>query len=166
MTSSPRRARSTARLPPSKQLLVSDAHPAQTHNPGGGYPALTVLGDPTAPPQPSPLTDICTPWESDDYFWAYSVNNPETLANEDGFVIRSNPPDEDWHPFRTFVRYRPDADFDGIENQLDTCPYDPNWDEHPRDGSGPDGDGLDSVCDPFWDVTNDRRGLRRCLEWR
>ncbi len=126
-------------------------------DPGDGYPALIVDNDPTAPPEPghSHTVDICTPWQSEDNFWAYSGDNPGTAADESGIAVRTNPADWGNYPFRTFVRDRPDADGDGIENHLDTCPYDPNWDEHPSDGSGPDGDGLDSACDPFWDVTND-----------
>ncbi len=120
-----------------------------------GYPALIIEGDPTAPPEPGRTWDICTPWDREDNFWAYSEDNPDTDADEGGVAVRTNPTGWGWYSFNTFVRFRPDADGDGIENQLDTCPYDPNWDEPPQYGSGPDGDGLDSVCDPFWDVTND-----------
>ena len=122
---------------------------------GDGYPALMVVDDPTAPPEPGRTWDICAPGQSNYNFWAWSGDNGGTAADEGGYVLRTNPPDWGNYPFRTFVRNRPDADSDGIENHLDTCPYDPNWDEDPRYGSGPDGDGLDSACDPAWDVTND-----------
>jgi len=124
-------------------------------DPGQGYPALIVEQDPTAPPEPGRTWDVCTNWQRNDDFWPWSGDNGSTAANEGGYVVRTNPSGWGWYPFTTFARARPDADGDGLENHLDTCPLDPNWDEDPRDGSGPDGDGLDSACDPFWDVTND-----------
>jgi hypothetical protein len=124
-------------------------------DPGSGYPMATVFNDPTAAPAPSATTDVCTNWQRYESFWQRSSDNPDTFANEDGYLLRRNPSDWGNYNFATFVRGRPDADGDGIENQLDTCPLDGNWDENPRNGNGPDGDGLDSVCDPAWDVYNE-----------
>jgi hypothetical protein len=120
-----------------------------------GYPTMMVTQDPTAPPTPGDVTDICTDWSRGSHFWPWSGDNPDTVPNEDGYELRRNPPDWGWYNFMTFARGRPDADGDGIENDLDTCPFDQDWDENPRDGDGPDGDGLDSACDPEWDVYND-----------
>jgi hypothetical protein len=123
---------------------------------GLGYPSLILIQDPTAPPTPaSATTDICTNWQRNDNFWPWSGDNPDTAANEDGYPLRRNPPGWGNYDFVTFARGRADADGDGIENDLDTCPLDPNWDENPRDGNGPDGDGLDSACDSEWDVYNE-----------
>jgi hypothetical protein len=124
-------------------------------DPGLGYPSVTVLDDPTAAPAPSATTDVCTNWQRYESFWQRSSDNPDTAANESNYLLRRNPPGWGNYDFATFVRGRPDADGDGIENQLDTCPLDGNWDENPRNGNGPDGDGLDSVCDPAWDVYNE-----------
>jgi len=115
---------------------------------GLGYPSITVINDPTAPPAPNPITDICTHLQSSHNFWPWSSDNPDTVPNEDGAALRRNPADWDDYNFVTYARGRPDADGDGIENDLDTCPFDPDWDENPRHGNGPDGDGLDSACDP------------------
>ena len=121
---------------------------------GLGYPSVVVLNDPAAAPVPAPITDVCAQWDRNEHFWPRSGDNPDTMANESNYLLRRNPSGWGSYNFATFVRPRPDADGDGIENDLDTCPFNPNWDENPRDGNGPDGDGLDSVCDPQWDVTN------------
>ena len=123
-------------------------------DPGLGYPSLMLIQDPTAPPTAGVTTDICTSWSRNDRFWPWSNDNGATFANESGYSLRRNPSDWGNYAFVTFARPRPDADGDGIENDLDTCPLSPNWDENPRNGNGPDGDGLDSVCDPGPDVTN------------
>jgi hypothetical protein len=48
-----------------------------------------------------------------------------------------------------------DADGDGIENDLDTCPFDVNEGDPRVPGSGDDdNDGIDNVCDPEPDVAN------------
>jgi len=118
-------------------------------DPDLGYPSVVVLNDPAAAPVPAPITDVCAQWDRNEHFWPWSSDNPDTFANEDGYLLRRNPSDWGNYNFATFVRPRPDADWDGIENQLDTCPLHGNWDENPRDGNGPDGDGLDSACDPW-----------------
>jgi len=122
---------------------------------GLGYPTMMMIQDPTAPPTPGDATDICTDWSRNDHFWPRSGDNPDTVANEDGYELRRNPPDWGNYNFLTVATLRPDADNDGIENDLDTCPFDPDWDDNPRHGWGPDGDGLDSACDPEWDVYNE-----------
>ena len=68
--------------------------------------------------------------------------------------MRRNPPFGGSYDFWTYASSLLDADGDGYENQIDTCPLDVNMDESPREGNGPDGDGIDSVCDPDPDVGN------------
>jgi hypothetical protein len=116
---------------------------------GLGYPSVVVVNDPTAAPVPSSITDVCTEWQTNEHVWGRSGDNPDTVANESNYLVRRNPSGWGSYNFLAFARPRPDADGDGIENDLDTCPFDPNWDENPRQGNGPDGDGLDSVCDPW-----------------
>jgi hypothetical protein len=123
-------------------------------DPSLGYPSVVISDDPTGAPAPSAVTDVCTEWQRNEHYWPRSGDNPDTLANENDFLLRRNPSGWDNYDFVTFARTLPDADDDAIENRLDTCPFNQNWDENPRSGNGPDDDGLDSVCDPEWDVTN------------
>ena len=122
---------------------------------GLGYPSVVVFNDPTAAPAPGPITDVCTTWNRNERFWPRAGDNPDTGTDESGPLLRRNPSGWGNYDFVTFARPRPDADDDGIENDLDTCPLNPDWDENPRNGNAPDGDGLDSVCDPEWDVYNE-----------
>jgi hypothetical protein len=85
-----------------------------------GYPSLTVLNDPTttASDQDAP-SDFCAPL----------TTGAEILANAGGGQFRKNPGDGTYN-FVTLIANIPDADGDGIENPLDTCPTTPNptWD--------------------------------------
>jgi hypothetical protein len=109
-----------------------------------GYPSVSVLNDPTAPPSPSsPLGDFCTPLSTED-----------TIFGEaDGFAVRTNPICEASCTFHTWARGLPDADGDGLENCLDTCPFNVNI-ENPRSSLGADNDGIDPSCDPEPGVNN------------
>jgi len=120
--------------------------------PGWGYPSVTVL-NPLALPTPS-ISDFCTPLEITRTIWGQSRDNPDTPVNESGYEVRRNPLFGGSYDFWTYASSLLDADADGYENQLDTCPLDVNMDESPREGNGPDGDGIDSVCDPDPDVGN------------
>jgi len=121
-------------------------------DPGWGYPSVTVL-NPFAVPTP-PISDFCTPLEITKTVWGLSRDNPDTPVDESGYEVRRNPPFGGMYDFWTYASSLLDADADGYENQLDTCPLDVNMDESPREGNGPDGDGVDSVCDPEPDVGN------------
>ena len=128
-----------------------------------GYASISIFSmatDPTAEPEPSALSDTCTPSSLATTIFGQSVDNPDTLADEGGYVVRTNPSSTGDYYFRAFARSLRDADDDGIENDLDTCPYtpDPTW--NPRGnstyaecvaGSNPgdqDCDMLPSSCDP------------------
>jgi len=113
---------------------------------GWGYPSVTVL-NPLAFETP-PISDFCTPLEITKTVWGLSRDNPDTPVDESGYEVRRNPPFGGSYDFWTYASSLLDADADGYENQLDTCPLDVNMDESPREGNGPDGDGIDSVCDP------------------
>ena len=105
-------------------------------DPDWGYPSVTVLRDPTVPPVPSPVTGLCSPTDT-----ANTI-----LGESGGFAIRTNPPYGGTYTFRSWSRGLPDADNDGFENGLDTCPFDPDT-EDPRTTRGSDNDAI-GACDP------------------
>jgi hypothetical protein len=209
-----------------------------------GYPSVTILNDPTAPPLPGPISDFCAPLLSENVTMGLTLNNPCTptpvarancpgvgapLANlgyplfpcesgnaidedndgfindgcpmvnvvseadipgacnndisddpedsaindgcpqvgdvsegeripgacsggdEGGCVNRSNPEEAGTYVFTTYSLSLPDADGDGIENQLDVCALDanPGWEPRGLDPvNDPDNDGLPNECDP------------------
>jgi hypothetical protein len=119
------------------------------NDPDWGYPTVTVLNDTGVdrPAQPGILTDFCTP----------TTRGTTIFGQVDSIPVRTNPQYGGVYTFRSWSRGLPDADGDGIENRLDTCPYDPN-DGDPRivmDGDA-DRDGLDAACDPSgWTIDED-----------
>jgi len=120
-------------------------------DPALGYPTVAIIGDPLAVPEANfPISDFCTPLTTAVMVRGLTADNPALAGNESGEIIRTNP-DAGHYNVILFARGRRDADDDGIENGLDSCPLtpDPNWD--PRSG-GPAGDadtdGLPDSCDP------------------
>jgi hypothetical protein len=113
-----------------------------------GYPTVVVLlnlGDPGAKPTSFAITDFCTPLTSTSF----------TLGKTpDGVQLFVNPKAGEYE-FTAISLGLADADGDGYENSLDTCPYDKNT-GNPRiteDGDA-DRDGLDAACDPDDTETN------------
>jgi hypothetical protein len=111
-----------------------------------GYPAVTVLQDPTqAASAGDPVSDFCAP------LYTESV----LKGNVAGKTFRGNPGDGQYN-FVVWTLSAPDADNDGIENSLDPCLYEPNtsgWDPRgvltPNNTPGDnDTDGLPVECDP------------------
>jgi hypothetical protein len=107
-----------------------------------GYGSVTVLNDPTpseGTPTSSPVTGFCAP-----------LTIAETInGTAGGIAVRTNPSYGDSYTFRVWSRGALDGDGDGYENAIDTCPFDVNADASPRTPLGdPDGDGIDSACDP------------------
>jgi hypothetical protein len=120
-----------------------------------GYPNVVVLLDPVAPIEAVSInktSDLCTPLTLVSTNYGVSQDNPATWENESGYVRLTNPgPAQKDYPFTLVTTSQPDADDDGIENMLDTCPLTPNVDDDARtwpDCYGPDFDSLDSSCDP------------------
>ena len=113
------------------------------NDPDWGYGSLTVLNNPTVVDPTSSLGDVCTPFNSQDTVFG---------ETEDGDPLRTNPQYGGTYTFRTWSRGQPDADGDGFENSIDTCPFDPDPpSEDPRTTRGPDwggGDFIMSSCDP------------------
>lgn len=118
-----------------------------------GYPTVVVLmniGDPGAVPQPFAITDFCTPLTS-------TTDVPG--KSPDGVILAMNPK-AGVYDFTAVAVGQPDADGDGLENFLDTCPFQKNVGS-PRvsyDGDA-DSDGLDAACDPDDNVTDSDEDL-------
>jgi len=103
-----------------------------------GHASQTVLFDPTASVNPdrSPISALC------------STSATTVLNSAVGGITRATNPAAGTHLNLAWVASLRDVDNDGIENNLDTCPFDRNIDGDPRDfGNDPDSDMLDSVCD-------------------
>jgi len=118
-----------------------------------GYPTAAILNDPTSA-VPGLITDFCSPFSTAATTLGISANYPVTPANEAGFAVLANPAAPGTHGFGSFATSERDADSDGLENTIDTCPFAVNTDA-PTRGPGtfslvgnPDGDGIDSACDP------------------
>ncbi len=120
--------------------VINEAIP---HDKALGYPSVTVLqniGDPDAKPQPGAITDFCTPLLS---------TNISFGTTKDGSTKLFVNPKDGKYTFTTFALGQRDADGDGYENSLDTCPFIKNVGDPRIPGSGDaDNDGLDAACDP------------------
>ncbi len=121
-------------------------------DPALGYPTVAVLqdyGDPLSFDFPGFVTDICTPLAAQIAVFGTSSDNPNTTANEGGFVYRTNPASASTLNFVTFAVSQQDADSDGIENAIDSCHGQDNLGDPRIQASGDaDQDGLDDACDP------------------
>jgi hypothetical protein len=128
-----------------------------------GHPAVVILQNPLEPPSPSLLSDFCTPLTIATTFFGMTKDNPDTPAEEAGIGFRRNPTGSSAADFGVYARSQRDADADGIENSLDTCPFhaDAVWDPRhnrvigvplPADGDVfigiSIGDGIPDTCDP------------------
>jgi LPXTG-motif cell wall-anchored protein len=123
------------------------------HDENLGFPTVTVLtniGDPDAVPTPGPITDFCSPLAS--------VNTSLGTA-KDGTQLFVNPLNGKY-TFVTVAVGQRDADGDGYENSLDTCPLVKNVGDPRVTGDGDaDQDGLDGACDPKDNDTNSDQDL-------
>jgi len=141
---------SVAGTPVSMNLVIFEPGTAlpglPPFDPSLGYPSVTVLNDPTAPLAPNAITDFCTPLSDATTTFGISKDNPNTAANEGGYAVRTNPTTSDEYTVTAYARSMRDADGDGIENGMDTCPNAVN------SGEDNDKDGLDNVCDPDPDL--------------
>lgn len=120
-----------------------------------GFPVVLVLndlGDPLKVAQPGqPITGFCSPITSVQTVFGTSEDNPDTVDNEAGMTLLTNPGDGEYW-LTLFIASEYDADGDGIENPEDQCPTQgttPGWD--PRIVNSPgdnDHDGIPNICDP------------------
>jgi hypothetical protein len=106
----------------------------------------------SAPPYPCSNDDVPCP----DCGNNTMINAPSAAAtsgcsayDEGGCVRQTNPPSTatGTHLYYVYQQSTRDQDGDGYENAFDTCPFATNV-ENPRSSTGPDGDMIDSVCDP------------------
>lgn len=106
-----------------------------------GYPMVMIVqkfGDLDSWPEPGPITDSCSPRETSIVF-APPEGAPSLFVN----------PQSGRYAWDLMAFSRRDADVDGIENSLDTCPHVANsGDPTVPDAGDADGDGLDVACDP------------------
>jgi hypothetical protein len=141
-----------------------------------GWPTTVVLNDPTVAPAPSSITDFCTPLSTTTTLFGTTVDNectpratppkgncpnaPTTLPsattpNEGGVIRATNPANNkgilgtNTHLYATYATSLRDADSDGKENQLDTCPTtSDNLNPRLADATNDtDGDGIANACD-------------------
>lgn len=116
-----------------------------TLDPALGFPVVVVLQDPTAPPATSLVTDRCSDFSYLRFERGTTLDNLGTAADESGFSYRTNPATDATVTFVDYSQTDRDQDDDGIENRLDTCPYDPTPDWDPRISdpvNDPDDDGI------------------------
>ncbi len=114
-----------------------------------GYPMVFImdLTDP-AVPAPRAITNLCTGFQFTQRILGVSQDNSDTVTNEAGATVRRNP-SSGQHTFRHYFLSLRDADDDGIENELDTCPLLANaGDPRVWESGDADADGLDAACDP------------------
>jgi hypothetical protein len=122
--------------------LVDQSNPTIPHDASLGFPSVTVLenvGDRAAVPAPSIINDFCTPLSTSNLTFGTTPAGDQLLVN----------PSDGKYTFSNFALGQRDADGDGYENSLDTCPLTPNVGDPRISLSGDlDGDGLDAACDP------------------
>lgn len=108
-------------------------------DPSRGWMTMIVMNDPTmATSSTDFITDFCSPFR---FEWV-------TSGTANGSTYRRNPTATG--EFTLLASSSRDADNDGYENQLDTCPLVPNvGDARTSPDPGDDDiDGLDEACDP------------------
>lgn len=110
-----------------------------------GYTTIVVLNDPTeARPSPSSVNDFCSPLSLETALLGRVDTDGDTSPDTNRLTAAV------WYGgYKASIRTQSlrDNDGDGIENALDTCPGTANSGD-PYADAGPDGDMLDSACDP------------------
>lgn len=117
-----------------------------------GYPSVTLLqniGDPEINPEPSAITDFCSPLSTTNTSFGITQDNEDTEdVDEGGYTLFVNPQDGEY-TFTVASAGQRDADGDSYENTLDTCALDVNVGNPRINNDGDlDFDGLDAACDP------------------
>lgn len=128
-----------------------------------GYPEVSVFqqssGSGSATPgAPSVFTDECSPLKEVSVSYGVTHDNPDTPADEGGIPIRTLPAAGSSTTGVAYYTSQRDADGDGYENSLDTCPLTPDSVWNPRDPAtlGDSDvfagtafpDGIPDSCDP------------------
>ena len=122
-----------------------------------GFPTVTLLqniGDDDATPMPGIITDFCSPLTTENITYGVIPADADPAVGEVGTPLFINPQDGTY-TFTTFSLGLRDADGDGWENLLDTCPFTENVGDPTEANSGDlDADGLDAACDPNDDLAS------------
>jgi hypothetical protein len=123
---------------------------------------MSVLNNPTAPLVKNQITDNCPPLDTATTYYGLTKDNPNTAADESGKPWRTNPECPGTYTFNGFAASIRDADGDGIDNKLDTCPHIACLDISQcnpvvKYSGDNDNDGLDNACDPEPDTKKDDR---------
>ena len=158
-----------------QQFKALANHPFTQFVSGFGWATTVVLNDPTVPPAPSSITDFCTGLTTTTTLFGTSVDNectpfnaaklncpnapttlpPSPTGGEGGSTRSTNGAagsgilGTDTHLYGTYATGLRDADNDGKENQLDTCPLTAD-NMNPRTADAvndTDSDGIANVCD-------------------
>jgi hypothetical protein len=130
-----------------------------------GYTTVTVLQNPTATAAPSAITDFCADLDTLTTVFgearanpcngsvappcntAGGINDPTVPAGGNGRDRARTPSVAGTYINHGYGQSLRDADGDDYENGLDTCPLTDNV-QNPKLTDGPDGDAIDSSCDP------------------
>jgi hypothetical protein len=118
--------------------------------PAKGYVAMSVLNDPTGPLVPNQITDRCPPLGTTTTYYGLTKDNPATTSvDEKDYKWRTNPQCPGTYTFNGYAGSMRDADSDGYDNGIDSCPHIANEGDPRVQYSGDtDNDGLDNACDP------------------
>jgi hypothetical protein len=129
-------------------------------DPAWGFMSVLVIqdtGDPGRVLEPSTITDFCAPNHGDTTLFGITRDNEATAANEGGHKYITNPAAGPTGSI-SLLSSEADADGDGIENPLDTCPFEGNndgWNPRTNSHTGDnDEDGIPNICDPSPDSAN------------
>jgi hypothetical protein len=127
-----------------------------------GYSVWIIFDDPAVPSANGNITAFCSHQDHRLFQYAVSLDNSATGGNEGGTKLLTNDSAAVTERFSTQVTTQPDLDGDGIENQLDGCPFTADNDHdgtadqsdaspwNPRllaPPGDPDFDGLPTGCD-------------------
>jgi hypothetical protein len=137
-------------IEPGTDIPDSAAPGVPPFGPELGYVAMSVLGDPTAPPVPNLIAERCSPLGAETTYYGLTRDNPNTAADESGYAWRTNPSMAGTYVFNGYTHSIGDADGDDIDNDMDSCPHIANGGDPRVKGSGDnDEDGIDNSCDPL-----------------
>ncbi len=123
-------------------------------DPNWGFMSVLVIqdtGDVEKVVEPTSITDFCAPNHGVTTLYGITRDNPATAADEGGHKYVTFPaPGATGSIVLASSEY--DADDDGIENTIDTCPEEGNpdgWNPKNNSNTGDaDLDGIPDVCDP------------------
>ncbi len=112
--------------------------------------SFSILQDPTAvQASPSPITDFCSPLGVRTMLKGMT---PGGQTRGKTGLVNSGVNGGNTHLYVNYSFSLRDADDDGLENAVDTCPYNAN------SGADGDSDGIDNACDPPGGANTDEDG--------